>query len=299
MYIEKIRAFLPQYQNITKEDFILILKKSNTDWFDEFKLEKDFLLTLILSKFWKQYPELIFKWWTCLNKIYFPYFRLSEDLDFVINKNPWRAARKTLLKGYEDNFIQDLKILWLTLREERTKFDEHKLAMFTFEYQSILDDSIQTVKVDISLKASLTLPSLEKEIKAIYKDTVLEEIIFQNNYINCIDLKESVAEKIRAWLTRKTPAIRDFFDIRYIKHNSDFDFQDPELKKLIIKKLEDVNFEYTVNIEDIKNNDKINNYNLLKMQIETDLKPVLKDKFDFNLPAIYKFILDFKPSTNA
>jgi hypothetical protein len=52
-----------------------------------------------------------------------------------------------------------------------------------------------------------------------------------------------------------------------------------------------VNFEYTL--------DKNNNYDLLERQIETDLKPVLKDKFNFNLPEIYKFILDFKPSTNA
>jgi hypothetical protein len=43
------------------------------------------------------------------------------------------------------------------LKEERTKFDEYKLAMFTFEYISILDNSIQTIKIDISLKHPLIL----------------------------------------------------------------------------------------------------------------------------------------------
>ncbi len=142
-----------------------------------------------------------------------------------------------------------------------------------------------------SAKSKLVLEPVQWKIKAIFFDKIHEKDVFEKHYINCIDIKEAVAEKIRAWLTRKTPAIRDFFDIRYIKHNSDFDFQDPELKKLIIKKLEDVNFEYTL--------DKDNNYDLLERQIETDLKPVLKDKFDFNLPEIYKFILDFKPSINA
>jgi len=47
----------------------------------------------------------------------------------------------------------------------------------------------------------------------------MEENIFDTHYINCIDLKESTAEKLRAALTRRTPAIRDFFDIWYIKYN--------------------------------------------------------------------------------
>jgi predicted nucleotidyltransferase component of viral defense system len=85
MYIENINKFLNNYENINKKDFLLLLKKSNKKWFVLTKLEKDFLLTLILIKFWEKYSELIFKGGTCLNKIYFPYFRLSEDLDFVIN----------------------------------------------------------------------------------------------------------------------------------------------------------------------------------------------------------------------
>lgn len=51
MFIDHINEFLPQYQNLSKEEFLAILKKSNTGKFDEYKLEKDFLLTLILIKF--------------------------------------------------------------------------------------------------------------------------------------------------------------------------------------------------------------------------------------------------------
>ncbi len=284
MFIDYINDFLPKYQNLSKEEFLSILKKSNTWKFDEYKLEKDFLLTLILIKFWEKYPDLIFKWWTCLNKIYFPYFRLSEDLDFVINKELGRSARQTLLKEYEKNFIDDLKILDIKLKPERTKFDEHKLAMFVFEYESTLDNSIQTIKIDFSLKKSLMLPSIQKSIIAIYKDSVLEETIFQNHTINCIDLKESVAEKTRASLTRKEPAIRDFFDIRYIKNNTEFDFEDKGFKQLVHKKLEEVDFKYTI--------DKV--YNLLEQQVLTDLNPVLKDNYDFNFPEIYQFILSHK-----
>lgn len=284
MYIGKINNFLEKYENIEKTTFLEILSNSNNKWFVSVLLEKDFILTMILIKFWEKYPNLIFKWWTCLNKIYFPYFRLSEDLDFVINTDFWCKARKTLLKQYENDFVEDLKILWLKLKDQRTKFDSYKLAMFTFEYNSIIDNSSQTIKIDISLKNNLKLAQKKWEIKSFFINPVLEENIFWKHFINCIDLKESVAEKLRAWLTRKEPAIRDFFDIWYIKNNSNFDFKDLEFIELVNIKLKEVDFEYSLE----------ENYNSLVKQIETDLKPVLNENFDFNFDEIYNFILTFK-----
>jgi len=284
MYLEKIFDFLPGYKNLKIEEFKIILKKSNYKNFNEHLLEKDFLLSLILIKFWEKYSDLIFKWWTCLNKVYFPYFRLSEDLDFVLNLDLSRKQRKKFLKEYEENFIEDLKFLWLKLKEERKKFDEYKLAMFTFEYESVLDNSIQTIKIDISLKNKLKLKVFNWEIRAIFIDDILEEKIFWKHFINCINLKEALAEKTRAALTRKIPAIRDFFDIFYVKNNSDFDFENQEFKNLVYEKLEEVYFEYTLE----------ENYENLKKQIITDLKPVLENDFNFDFEKIYEFILKFK-----
>jgi predicted nucleotidyltransferase component of viral defense system len=85
MFINQIVLFLEKYPNIEKQQFLEILSISNTQGFEPFKFEKDFLLTLILIKFGEKYPDLIFKGGTCLNKVYFPYFRLSEDLDFVLD----------------------------------------------------------------------------------------------------------------------------------------------------------------------------------------------------------------------
>ena len=284
MFIAHIKKFLPKYENINKADFINILNWANITWFDIYKLEKDFLLTLILIKFWKKYKDLVFKWWTCLNKIYFPYFRLSEDLDFVADFKWWERARKTLLKNYENSFINDLWNLWLTIKEWRTRFDSYRLAMFVFKYKSIIDNSIQTVKIDLSIKGSLQLKPVIWEIKSIYIDKVYEENIFWKHTINCIDLNESTAEKIRASLTRKTPAIRDFFDIWYIKNNSNFDFNNDIFKKIVDIKLKEVNYEYSLDW----------NYVLLEKQIKSDLLPVLDKNHKFNFDEIYNFILEFK-----
>lgn len=283
MFIKNINKFLEKYNNINKSQFMKILSWNNP-WFDDYKFEKDFLLTLILIKFWEKYPDLIFKWWTCLNKIYFPYFRMSEDLDFVLNSGLWQSGRKKLLKDYENNFVEDLKILWINLREERTKFDSYKLAMFTFEYNSVINNSIQTIKIDISLKNNLQLKPVSWEIRSIYIDKIIEENIFDKHYINCIDLKESVAEKLRAGLTRWVPAIRDFFDIWYVKQFWNFDFEDNEFKNLLEIKLKEANYKYTLE----------ENFENLKKQVQTDLKPVLNNDFSFNFEEIYDFILSFK-----
>ena len=283
MFIKNINKFLDKYNNINTSQFMKILSWNNP-WFDDYKLEKDFLLTLILIKFWEKYPDLIFKWWTCLNKIYFPYFRMSEDLDFVVNSDVWARARKTLLKDYENNFVEDLKILWINLREEKTKFDSYKLAMFTFEYNSVINNSIQTIKIDISLKNNLQLKPVSWEIRSIYIDKIIEENIFWIHHIHCINLQEAIAEKLRASLTRATPAIRDFFDIWYVKHNSDFDFEERDFLTLLDLKLAESNYTYTLE----------ENFENLKKQVQTDLKPVLNNDFLFRFEEIYDFILSFK-----
>lgn len=283
MYLDNIHRFLPEYENIEKTYFFNILDWSNI-WFDIYKLEKDFLLTLILIKFWEKYPDLVFKWWTCLNKIYFDYFRLSEDLDFVLNIEWWREKRKKVMKQFENEIINDLNILWFKIQEWRTKYDEYRLAMFTFVYKSIIDDSQQTIKIDISAKNKLLLPPIKWEINTIFFDKIYNKTVFDKHFINCINLKEALSEKIRACLTRKPSAIRDFFDIRYAKNLSNFDFLSLEFRNLVNEKLKESNYEYHID-EFIS---------ILNSQIKTDLLPVLNQKYNFNLDEIYGFVLNFK-----
>jgi len=283
MYINHISQFSKKYENIPRNRYMEILKWANQKEFDQFKLEKDFLLTLILIKFWEIFPDLIFKGWTCLNKIYFPYFRLSEDLDFVINSPGGRASRKTLLKKYELEIYEHLSKLWLKVSEIK-KLDDYKIARYIYTYNSCIDNSEQSVIFDISLKSKLKLPVYHWKILSIYQDSILEEDIFGEHTIACINLKEALAEKIRAALTRTIPAIRDYFDIWYVREHSDFDFENHEFKKLVDTKLAEVDYNYSLEW----------NYELLEKQIETDLVPVLHTEYDFSLREIYIFIQLFK-----
>lgn len=117
-------------------------------------------------------------------------------------------------------------------------------------------------------------------------DQFLEEPIFsQDHTISCIDLTESIAEKMRAALTRREPAIRDFFDIWYMLSFAGVYFvNNSQFQSLLKNKLAEVDFAYTLET----------NYDLLKRQIETDLRPVLTQNYGFDFDTSYAFILSHK-----
>jgi predicted nucleotidyltransferase component of viral defense system len=68
-----------------KDEFIKSLERaSRIKGFLLPLLEKDYYLTLILSRANQLSGDLIFKGGTCLSKVYYSYYRLSEDLDFTM-----------------------------------------------------------------------------------------------------------------------------------------------------------------------------------------------------------------------
>ena len=86
---------------------------------------------------------------------------------------------------------------------------------------------------------------------------------------------EAYAEKARAALSRRTPAIRDLFDLAQIA-KSGFSLNDSEFVTLVSRKLEaDNSARYNTTKEKRA---------LLLKSVETDLAPVLKigQEFDFN-----------------
>jgi len=227
-------------------------------------------------------PDLIFKWWTCLNKVHFWYYRLSEDLDFVVLTDGGDYVREKTLKTYKKKLSEFIETLWCQIQEWRTRFNSNIQGMYRFTYQSLIDTSTQEIKIDIHLQKSLMHPPQKLPIKHIFTDTITGDFIFESKYIHCMHLDEAMAEKMRAWLTRKDPAIRDFFDVRHAK-NQWYGFH--KIKKLIHKKVEEVGKIYTLE----------KNYDKLKKQIDTDLRPVLGSNiWDFDFDQIYNFVLSFK-----
>lgn len=277
---------------ITQEDEQIrqLIKDSNKKNFDIFKLEKDFRLTIILHRITKNIPEITFKGWTCLNKVYFPYFRLSEDLDFSISiEDPLvntNGKRETFAQHIREKMKELTTSLWRKLNDdqyhhkkaqgnEHLKKKEYTYLKYILSYQSIYDQSPQSIKIEITYTQKQHFPWIHKHIQSIFIDPIANDSVFMLQEIKCLDLQEMITEKCRACLTRRKPAIRDFFDLRYLQSQ----WIDILANKEIIKAKCDEVSDRQRTLE--------NNYDELKKQIETHIIPVINDIGDFDLKRIY------------
>jgi hypothetical protein len=91
-----------------------------------------------------------------------------------------------------------------------------------------------------------------------------------------------VAEKLRAAITRKDVAIRDYYDLWFISE-AKFDFKDKRFLSIFKKKLESekyrANFTHNFGLDQ-------KSTELLRKQIETELIPVTRVGESFNLDKV-------------
>lgn len=99
-----------------------------------------------------------------------------------------------------------------------------------------------------------------------------------------LSMKEAVAEKLRAALTRLEPAIRDFFDIDYLASQHQLDLADRHLIALLTEKLK-VPGNLPIDLTP-ERKEKI------KTQTNTELKPVLRasDFESFDLDRAFDIV---------
>lgn len=279
------------------EDIMKVVRTSNQSSFNETMFEKDFYLTTILHYLSKALPEITFKGWTCLNKVYFPYFRLSEDLDFMMaTKNSLvDSNRKRQIFAYKmrEAIQQITTTLGRTLNPDHLqhkkaqgnknlKKKEYTYLKYLLTYPSLIDHSSQHIKIELTYTEYIYFPAQQGTIQSLFKDPIFEQPIFPETTIRCYALEEMMSEKMRACLSRRKPAIRDFYDLRYVQQQG-LDLL--ALKPIVQKKLTENEGWFTIDGQ----------FETLQAQIETGLKPMLwSANISFNLKQIYDFVLSFK-----
>ena len=212
-------------------------------------LEKDYHLTRILQKISeKKIKDLVFKGGTCLNKCYLGFYRLSEDLDFVYNqdvKGKTKLQIKRILDGLRRELFAILNGLDFKTNKELgkgwkmlTSKEDPKIVGLEIitNYNSMIDNSVQTIKLEISFRKKLRNTTRMKAIKHEFIDALGEPILKKDVEIEVIDLTENFAEKFRALVTRKNIAIRDIYDTYFILKNNLVKI-DKELIDLILLKI--------------------------------------------------------------
>ena len=248
-------------------------------------VEKDYYITVILSHVKGLLSDkLVFKGGTLLNKAYLNYHRLSEDLDFTyISPLTSRAQRSKAIEPIRKKMASFLNTLGLTSdNPEGEGFNNSRQYVFVIKYYSIIMNKEDTVKFEISLRQFPIDSPVEIVLKHFYQDPFTGEDIFPHGSVLSLSWKESVAEKLKAAITRREVAIRDFYDLWHISETG-FDFYDRDFVRIFKKKLSEDNYsgDYSLNFgrsdEDIY---------VLRRQVEDYLKPVIREGEEFNLDEV-------------
>ena len=207
-------------------------------------LEKDYFLTLMISHIHELSENLIFKGGTCLNKIYFSYYRLSEDLDFSMRLPKYRvtrSARRRCIQPVKDSIEELAKYLGMRIDDsENPGRNESRQYVFHFIYQSLVLPQEAGIKLEIGLRYNPLCAPEKRKVRHNFLHSFTDQPLFDAGEINCLALNELIAEKIRAATTRRLIAPRDFYDIDYVLR-SGFKISDPVVMKLLQDKLAEDN----------------------------------------------------------
>jgi predicted nucleotidyltransferase component of viral defense system len=226
-----------------KEEFVKTLERAaKKKGFLVPLLEKDYYLTLILSRVHELTEDLVFKGGTCLNKIYYEYYRLSEDLDFSMKLPRYEATRGERRKSIQSvkdripKFVEqfDMKIV----DSENPGRNESKQYVYYFTYQSALRPIEGQIKFEIGLRFNPIDQVEKRQVHHTYMHPFTGEPLFDGGKVACLSLNEIVSEKLRAAALRETIAPRDFYDLDFIIRNN-FNLADREVMTLFKKKLEE------------------------------------------------------------
>lgn len=226
-----------------REQFLTLIDRtaSITGFFAPL-VEKDYYLTVLLSRIHELSEDLIFKGGTCLNKIYYSYYRLSEDLDFSIrlpNVQAMRGQRRKCMRPIKEGLEDFVGSFGLAVDTTQVPGrNESKQYVYYLVYDSVTTLSPQTIKLEIGLRCNPLMATEKKPVQHKFLHSFTDEPLFDGGIVQCLALKEIVAEKMRAAATRKIIAPRDFYDLDFIMRQG-FKLKDAKLFELFKKKLQE------------------------------------------------------------
>ena len=258
-------------------------------------IEKDYFCSVVLESL-VEMPGLVFKGGTCLAKVHTDFYRLSEDLDFAIPM-PMGATPKQ-----RSSTITPAKTAFKRLTSQSEMFREKKALtgannskeyIGEIEYNSTLSNSTESIKIEISLREPLLELTLSLQAKTILLSPSTTRSAADPIGVTSISRREAYAEKFREALTRREPAIRDYFDIDYAVTHLGLNPGEEDLISLVRKKLAVPGNELReLNADWLK---------ALQLQLEPQLKPVLRnaDYKKFDLSRAIGFVEEMKTKTSA
>lgn len=251
-------------------------------------IEKDYFCTVLLAHLAGAADDrLVFKGGTCLAKVHADFYRLSEDLDFVIAVpvTSTRSQRSKLAAGVKKAVaLLPERLPGFRLIDPLKGANNSTQYIAVVSYPSLIRQQEETIKIEVGLRESLLTPVMNGPARTIMLDPVSGKPLVLPLPLRCISKTEALAEKFRAALSRHEAAIRDFFDIDYAVRRQGLRPRDAVFIRLIRHKL------------NVPGNDPVDvsreRLKALRQQLESRLKPVLraKDFSEFDLDRAFRTV---------
>lgn len=252
-------------------------------------IEKDYYLTIILNNVESHLSDkIVFKGGTLLNKIHLNYHRLSEDIDFTYFSTEGietRSKRSRAITPIREKMPELLKLLDLKSKKpEGEGFNNSTQYVFNIFYPSFISGKDENIKLEISLRQTPVEKPVHNIVTHFYKDPFTGEDLIPKNKILSLTLNEAVAEKLKAAISRRDAAIRDYYDLWFISE-ARFDFKNKNFLSIFMKKLEEEKYRANYSHNFGLNQKSIE---LLNKQISTELMPVIRIGETFDLNKVFE-----------
>jgi predicted nucleotidyltransferase component of viral defense system len=253
--------------------------------FSERLIEKDYYCTLVLADLHEGKTQVVFKGGTCLSKVHADFFRLSEDLDFCV------STSIRLARSQRSKLIDTFKIHLAAIEKRQsvlrvvaplTGFNNSKQCSGRLAYRSAVTGEDEFIKIEVSVREPVIESAVSMPARTLLMDPFRRSRAIPAVSIPVLTMREAYSEKLRAALTRRDPAIRDFFDLQHAISEGSIDTSDRALLALVEQKLS------------IPGNEPIDmsrdKLKMLRDQLKPQLNPVLraKDFLNFDLESTFE-----------
>jgi predicted nucleotidyltransferase component of viral defense system len=252
-------------------------------------IEKDYFCTLLLGYLTTADSSLVFKGGTCLAKVHAGFYRLSEDLDFVISVPSAvpRSKRSRMAEGLKEAFSHLSKEVGaFRIVEPLMGANNSTQYIAIVGYRSLLNPREETLKIEVGLREPLLTRPMIGAFQTLLLDPISGKQIVPPMSISCLSWDEVMAEKLRAALSRREVAIRDFYDIDYAMRKRGFLPLAKKMIELVRKKLA------------VPGNEPVDlspeRLFMLQRQLNRELKTVLREKDfrEFDLTRAFEIVRD-------
>lgn len=205
---------------------------------------------------------------------------MSEDLDFMLPTPPEtpRGTRRKMISPIK-NVLSHIpeRFPVFSISKELIGSNESTQYQAEITYKSCISEQQTRIKVEIGLREEVLRKPLQGKAKTLLLNPFTGTDIVSPINVVCLDVLESFAEKFRAALSRKNPAIRDLYDIWYAITKNLIPTQDKAFRNPVRSKV-------LMSGNDLKQLTE-ERLAIFRKQIETDLRPVLSEEnfknFDF------------------